>query len=163
MSNYFVLVRDIKNNKEYIYNNIAIEKSKATDLFKDFIEYQQTKQVVKYLFEINDTYCELFRERTEINRGWIWNEETKSKDVDFVLTLIELCDFFKWTGPELNEIGTITEDCESDCESESTTCTYSQSYSSNWYGQYITPTLQKELFEKLSTPNFGLRPVNNLF
>lgn len=161
---YFVLIRDVKNNKEYIYNNHPVKLEKAKNFFKDFIEYQQTKEVVNYMYEIHDKYCELFRETVEVEKGWIWNGENKSKDVSFILTLVELSPFFKSTEPEKIDQETqfqsesVSECLDSLSESLSTTCTFSSSYRpSHWFDW--NAKFQRELIDKLASPNLGLKPV----
>jgi len=161
LNRYFVLVRDINNSREYIYNNQPVTKEKAQELFKDFIEFQQSD----YLYDIHDNFCELYKETTEIEKGWIWNGETKSRTVDFILTIIELHEFFKSTGPESNDIAIQCQcQCESESESESdnvsmsTTCTFTSSYKPTYWFDW-NATFQKELIEKLASPNLGLKHV----
>jgi len=187
-----ILIKDILNNKEFIYNN------STTTSFESCIQYlKNTYQLENSKHSIHDTFCEIFLENENTQKGWIWNSTEITKQIIYVLSFV----------PILSSTQTIeTQTISTQTDSTQTNSTQTQTVSPlelqyRYYSQqdrlfehfdippdtyttYITDPLQictrttptkktnstspildiltKELKDKLQLPNYGLKNTNHI-
>lgn len=94
----FILIKDILNNKEFIYTG---------NNFDEAVNYLKiTYNLDNVNFSIHEQFCEIFREEQVINKGWIWNSTESNKEVIFVLSLIPVLNN---NNPHIEQIDTCTQ------------------------------------------------------
>ncbi len=90
---YLIHIKDIINNKEYIYNteyNLesgflkCVESIKRESIRKDNLKEDNI------LYKIYDNHCEIYYYDEIKKRGWIWNYKSLEKNIIYILTYIPL-------------------------------------------------------------------------
>lgn len=98
----FILIKDILNNKDFIYNTQLIDGNN----FDEAINYlKNTYNLDNVNFSIHDQFCEIFREQQILNKGWIWNSTESNKEVIFVLSTIPILN----NGPHIEQVDAFTQ------------------------------------------------------
>lgn len=99
-----ILVKDILNNKEYIYNittdNIKNEFIKCYEFLKNKCintngqliigENNNDNEFFKYSINELFNHCEIFYDKQIIKKGWVWNSSDLEKQVIYELKLINI-------------------------------------------------------------------------
>jgi hypothetical protein len=86
---FFILIKDIVNNREYIYNKNAVDKHDLSELFQYYFKQLDNNEL---LFQEHETYAEIYKNTDIVNKGWVWNSVDQQKQVIYLLTAIELYD-----------------------------------------------------------------------
>lgn len=82
-------IKDIINNKEFIYNT----EYNLESGFLKCIESIKKKQDLKednIIYKIYDNYCEIYYYEEIKKKGWIWNYKSMEKNIVYILTYIPL-------------------------------------------------------------------------
>lgn len=88
---FFILIKDIVNNKEYIYNKKVITKDNLAHVFQHYYDNLNNDGL---LLQIHDTYAEIYKNTNVINKGWVWNSVEQQREVIYLLNAIELHEKF---------------------------------------------------------------------
>ena len=89
---YLIHIKDILQNKEYIYNT----NSRDQDNFENCIKFlksqlpNENQDNIKY--NIFQDYCEIYYNSEFKNKGWIWSSIDIRKDITYILTKIKILD-----------------------------------------------------------------------
>lgn len=90
---YFVLVKDIIKQSEYIYNDIPIDYNSISKTFlsccnelKNNIMDTEKENII---ITKNETYCEIIKEFNNKKQGYLWNVDKVEKNVLFLVSLIK--------------------------------------------------------------------------
>ena len=101
----FILIKDILNNKDFIYNTQLIDGNN----FDEAINYlKNTYNLDNVNFSIHDQFCEIFREQQILNKGWIWNSTESNKEVVFLLSLIPVLNIHNHNS-KIEQVDTFTQ------------------------------------------------------
>ena len=85
MTSLLILVKDNINNTYSIYDN------KADSGFKNCIEFLEKKTLFQFKnVIIDDKICELFIEKKNIQKGWIWNTDITDAIKMYTLSFITM-------------------------------------------------------------------------
>lgn len=181
---YLIHIKDILENKEYIYNIGQTKDFKNCITFlKNKLSDEKQKELKYNMFE---NYCEIYYENEFKNKGWVWSSTEIRRDIIYILTKIEILD-----------LGNHKLDRSSQTQTENIVITnrnylcdkiyknYNETQIYNYYDDYnnekqikplnnqlssgyaknpIIPmwpdNLMTELEEKFSSLNFGLNHIN---
>lgn len=105
MSNYLYLVhvKDIKNNKVFIYDTKPIAESEVESVFNAI--FQKFKSANCKLVSSNNEEqrhaCTFYEESSIVKKGWVWNSVKTSKNILYILNIIPLL----CSAPEKMSIG----------------------------------------------------------
>lgn len=94
MSNYLYLVhvKDIRNNKVFIYDTNFISESQVESVFNAI--FQKFKSANSKLVSSNHEgqrhTCSFYEESSIVKKGWFWNTVKTNKNILYVLNIIPL-------------------------------------------------------------------------
>ena len=88
----FVLLKDLVNDKEMIINNYPLQPSQIPTFFKDFCEKLVQKETHLEGYIIHEDYCEVYQNKEEVSKGWVWNSKHTQKMIVYILRLVPLYD-----------------------------------------------------------------------
>lgn len=135
---FFLLVKDIHNNSEYVYSDKPLTKAELSQSFNEcFLQLQSTQASLQ--FKQLETYAECFEYTSFLNKGWIWNSSELKPQVCYILRAV----------PILQK--------PSDPHPKKANRTHVIIDQPLWKLQ-----LTHELKNKLSQPNFGLKRVSSV-
>lgn len=86
---FLLLVKDVRHNFEYIFNNTPLFKEDLQQAFDNcFVNLQAThKHLTSKTY---DTYCECFETVDLLHKGWIWNTVEAKTRVCYVIRAIKV-------------------------------------------------------------------------
>lgn len=143
MSSTLILIKDIINNKEFIYS------TESSHSFDNCISYlKNTYKLENVNYSIHDTFCEIFLENETLQKGWIWNSTETTKQVIYILSLVPVLD----TQPKLS-VTTETQTTTTTTSEKSTQTTQDVSPLELQYRYY---TNQDRLFDHFNVPSDSL-------
>lgn len=90
---YLIHIKDIINNKEYIYNtedNLESGFLKCVETIKDVSIKKDNLKEDNILYKIYDNHCEVYYYDEIKKRGWLWNYKSLEKNIIYILTYIPL-------------------------------------------------------------------------
>lgn len=90
---YLIHIKDIINNKEYIYNteyNLESGFLKCVESIKRESIQKDNLKEDNILYKIYDNHCEIYYYDEIKKRGWIWNYKSLEKNIIYILTYIPL-------------------------------------------------------------------------
>lgn len=85
---YLIHIKDILQNKEYIYNTDQTKDFKNCITFLKNKLSDDDKNNLKY--NIFENYCEIYYENEFKNRGWVWSSIEIQRNIIYILTKIEV-------------------------------------------------------------------------
>lgn len=100
-------IKDIINNKEFIYDTECNLESGFFKCFESIVKTEDVKEYVKYA--IYDNYCEIYYEEEIIKKGWVWNSKKIQKHIIYILTYIPIYKVSKSEKKAINEVSTQTQ------------------------------------------------------
>jgi hypothetical protein len=137
---FFLLVKDINNNSEYIYSNKPVNKDDLPQMLNECFLHLQSKQA-SLQFKQLETYAECFENTSVLNKGWIWNSNEIKPQVCYILRALPILqkqsDPHPKKAPQCKKVTVIDQP--------------------PWKFE-----LTQELKNKLSQPRFGLKSVNSV-
>lgn len=140
---YFLLVKDVVNNKDCIFADQPVTKAELTQAFDlCFLQLKTVKQNLQ--MKNNDMYCECFETSSFLNKGWIWNSTEMKTQVCYVIRAIEVMTY----SDAASLADTVIED---------TQCTVTVARQPYVESRDVKSELVNELKCRLSQPNFGLK------
>lgn len=187
MTHYFLLVKEVLKNIEYIWNTTPVPDTDLADSLKRVST--ELKSDVNLTVNLHNRYAEVIREETLVNFGMLWNTSQHIQEVLYVVSAIPIKSVPKSVTVETQTEASTESDIESDIESveydiesadadadaestESTESTESNEqvtrpfYISSGYSNNIlfpwNDNFKIELEEKLLLPNLGLRPSSHI-
>lgn len=89
---YFILVKDIVKQTEYIYNDIPIDYNSISNTFLiccNELKNELKENYKNIIINKNETYCEIINEVLNKQKGYLWNVNQVENNVLFLLTLIK--------------------------------------------------------------------------
>lgn len=87
---YLIHIKDILENKEYIYNT---DKTKDFKNCITFLKNKLSKDHQKDLkYNIFENHCEIYYENEFKNKGWVWSSIETKRDIIYILTNIQILD-----------------------------------------------------------------------
>lgn len=173
---YLIHIKDILQNKEYIYNiNYSEQNENDFQNCIDFLKKQlpnENQNKIKY--NIFQDYCEIYYDSEFKNKGWIWSSFEIRKDIIYILTKIKVLDTINIKNDNVLSIGTQTnfinnienkiQNCNDHFINLKSINKYNNTLSSGYARNPIIPmwpdNLITELEEKFSRLNFGLTSTN---
>jgi hypothetical protein len=87
---YLVHVKDIKNKKQFIYDNNAIFESDVDSVFNAIFTKFKASNTKLLTSPSCDNSCTFYEESVVVKSGWIWNTSKWSKNTLYVLNIIPL-------------------------------------------------------------------------
>lgn len=158
---YLIHIKDILQNKEYIYNTNANNtksnntKTNSQNDFQNCINYLKTKlpedDQKKIKHNIFENYCEIYYDSEFKNKGWIWSSTEMRKDVIYFLTKIEIIN-----NKENNSINISTQ-TESDTYNERSNYNHTDKYNAS----INTPLIKKTHIKYLNRNKSILNKIYN--
>jgi hypothetical protein len=189
MKYYFLLVKEVLKNIEYIWDTTPVPETDLANSLKRVSS--QLKSDVHLTINFHSRYAEVIKEETLITFGMLWNTSQHIQEVLYVVSAIPINSIPKSVTVETQTEATeATESTESDIESntyaESTESSESadadaESTESNESNEQVTrpfyissgysnnilfpwnDNFKIELEEKLLLPNLGLRPTDQVY
>ena len=87
-------IKDIINNKEFIYNTQYNLDSGFLKCYESILKNDlNIKENIKYA--IYENYCEIFYDEEIIKRGWVWNSTNLRKNIIYILRYIPIYEMSK--------------------------------------------------------------------
>jgi hypothetical protein len=127
--NYFLLVKDVLSNTEYIFSDKSVTKKILAQAFSDcFEQLRLTRENLQ--MNSHEMYCECFETITCLTPGWVYNYTSEKTQVCYIIRAVEVM--------------------ETNVETKSETCHHP-------YVQEYLSEMVSELKIKLSQPKFGLK------
>jgi hypothetical protein len=82
-------IKDVINNKEFIYNT---EYNLESGFLKciDSIKKRENIKEDNIIYKIYENYCEIYYYEEIKKKGWIWNYKSLEKNIVYILTYIPL-------------------------------------------------------------------------
>lgn len=90
LDKYFILVKDITKQSEYIFNDIPIDSnciSKTFDIVLQSLKKDITTKNI--IINKNDTYCEIIEQLENVKNGYLWTTNSVSNNVLFIISLVK--------------------------------------------------------------------------
>lgn len=82
-------IKDIVNNKEFIYNTDYNLEYGFLKCFESIVKKDlNIKKDVKYA--IYENYCEIYYDEEIVNKGWVWNSKNIEKHIIYILRYIPI-------------------------------------------------------------------------
>ena len=160
-----ILIKDIINNKEFIYNSTLVHPSSSC--FDHCIEYiKNTYQLQNANHSTHNNFCEIFLENETLHKGWIWNSTETTKQVIYLLSTVPVLSNFttetqtvetqtvETQTVETQTVETQTVETQTDIQSHNTKCQLSQLQL-----QYQYYNDQERLFDHFET-SVDIYPLN---
>jgi hypothetical protein len=145
---FFLLVKDIHNNSEYIYSDKPITKAELSQSFNECFLQLQSTQASLQLKQL-ETYAECFENISFLNKGWIWNSTELKPQVCYILRAVPILP--KQSDKSESNLKALQSDPHPKKAHQYKETAVQQTL---WKVQ-----LTQELKNKLSQPNFGLKRV----
>jgi hypothetical protein len=87
---YLIHIKDILENKEYIYNTKTDDFQKCITFLTNKLSNNNNKDDLKY--NIFENHCEIYHDVKFKNKGWVWSSIEIRKDIIYILTKIKVLD-----------------------------------------------------------------------
>jgi hypothetical protein len=170
MNNYFLLIKEVLKNKEYIWNTTPVSSNLLEQSLHDVCSQLKLRELnINLIVNVHDLYAEIMKVDKIVNYGYIWNSTQHINEVLYLVSAIPI----HFTP---NSVSVETQTCliESDSESiesdespESSESISRPFYLGSGYSNNIlfpwTDKFKIELEEKLLLPNLGLRPLDQVY
>jgi len=89
MSQNLIHIKDIINNKEFIYNTDYNLEYGFLKCFESIVKKDlNIKKNVKYA--IYENYCEIYYDEEIVKKGWVWNSQNIEKHIIYILRYIPI-------------------------------------------------------------------------
>lgn len=138
---YFLLVKDVVSNTEYIFSDQTVTKQSLARAFSNcFQQLRLTRQ--KLQMNSHEMYCECFETVDCLNAGWVYNYTSTKTQVCYIIRAIEV-------------ITTNESPCLDKPDTNKTTKKI-EAVTTPFVDEYISDMVN-ELKYRLSQPNFGLK------
>lgn len=177
MSKYFITIKDLSNNTEYIFNSTQIDKESIKTSFENcFIILNKKHDNLSY--NITDNICNIYTENNITKKGWIWNSEETTKTILYTLGIMPIYQNFDSFNTSTQTENIKTDDIKLDDnkvilfnlppenepfipkpKSNSTQIVYGTGYAPSLLFPDLRDQLTRELKFKLASPNYGLRTI----
>lgn len=92
-SKFLIHIKDILQNKHFVYNTQVVTQENHGDIFKQCFNDLKSKTEIDLKYTISNNYCEIYSESEIINKGWVWSSSTIKKEILYLLTLIPIYSF----------------------------------------------------------------------
>ena len=90
---YLIHIKDILENKEYIYNTNSSDRDNFENCIKFLKNQLPTENQNKIKYNIFQDYCEVYYDLEFKNKGWVWSSIEIRKDIIYILTKIKILNF----------------------------------------------------------------------
>jgi hypothetical protein len=87
---YFVLVKDIRNNTEFVFNAVPVDAQEASNMFDDVFEHVKLTNPNSCTLSLTkqESYCEIINTFENNVSGWLWNSNKSSPQIVYTLRRI---------------------------------------------------------------------------
>jgi hypothetical protein len=85
-----IRIKDIINNKEFVYNTEYNLESGFLKCFKSIMKNDNINDKENVNYAIYENHCEIFYEEEIIKKGWVWNSTKQQKNIIYILTYIPI-------------------------------------------------------------------------
>jgi hypothetical protein len=164
MTFFFIHIKDIRKNTEYIYNHRPLSMSDLSKFVRQCcIQIQANEPEKVYNFKIFETSAEILVQKEVTHHGWVWNSKEFQQEVVYTVRAIPIFQMDVGldcsTQTDFEDQISLHESDDSSIQSE-VHFTVGTGYSNHilfpWKHQLVT-----ELKDKLAITNFGLRNINS--
>ncbi len=86
---YFIILHDIIDNIDYVFNTSPVTKEEALDAYHKvfrIVTKNITNKTVSY--NIENEKCEVFVTEDYVSRGWLWNSNMSKKSLIYKMRLL---------------------------------------------------------------------------
>lgn len=85
-----IRIKDIINNKEFVYNTEYNLESGFLKCFESIIKNDNINDKENVNYAIYENHCEIFYDEEIIKKGWVWNSTKQQKNIIYILTYIPI-------------------------------------------------------------------------